>query len=67
MISQAWPTRTFDKADSDMPASTSSVLISAMLTTAPLESAAEEKGVTMSPTLALLDKMMPSNGARICV
>ena len=39
--------------------------MSAMVTTAPLESAADENGVTMSPTLALFDRITPSNGARI--
>ena len=38
-----------------------------MLTTAPLASSAEENGVTTSPTLAVLDKITPSNGARISV
>ncbi len=41
--------------------------MSAMLTTAPLESAADENGVTMSPTLAAFDTITPSNGARISV
>ncbi len=41
--------------------------MSAIVTTAPLESVADENGVTMSPTLALLDRMTPSNGARISV
>ena len=37
------------------------------MTTAPFESAADENGVTMSPTLALFDRITPSNGARITV
>ena len=41
--------------------------MSAMVTTAPLLSAAEEKGVMLSPTLALLVRITPSNGARITV
>ena len=41
--------------------------MSAIDTTAPLESAAFENGVTMSPTFALFDRMTPSNGARIIV
>ena len=67
VISHGWPTLTFDRLDSETSASTSSVLMSAMLTTAPFESAADENGVTMSPTLALFDRMMPSNGARMTV
>ena len=41
--------------------------MSAIVTTAPLESAADENGVTMSPTFALFDRITPSNGARISV
>ena len=41
--------------------------MSAIVTTAPFESAADENGVTMSPTLALFDRITPSNGARISV
>ena len=41
--------------------------MSAIVTTAPLESVALENGVTMSPTFALLDRITPSNGARISV
>ena len=41
--------------------------MSAMFTTAPLESVAEEKGVMMSPTFAFLVSTMPSNGARMSV
>ena len=41
--------------------------MSAIATTAPFESAADENGVTMSPTFALFDRMMPSNGARMSV
>ena len=37
------------------------------VTTAPLESAAEENGVMMSPTFAFLAASTPSNGARISV
>ncbi len=41
--------------------------MSAMVTTAPLLSAAEEKGVMLSPTLAFLVSTTPSKGARISV
>ena len=41
--------------------------MSAIVTTAPFESLADENGVTMSPTLALFDRITPSNGARISV
>ncbi len=66
-ISTGWSTRTFDRFDSDTSASTSRVAMSAMVTTAPLASSAEENGVTTSPTLALLVSTTPSNGARISV
>ena len=66
-ISAGWPTTILDRLDSATSASTSSVLMSAIDTTAPFESAAFENGVTRSPTLALLDRMTPSNGARITV
>ena len=41
--------------------------MSAIVTTAPFESAADENGVMMSPTFALFDRITPSNGARISV
>jgi len=41
--------------------------MSAIVTTAPLVSAALEKGVMLSPTLALFVSTTPSNGARISV
>ena len=66
-ISAGCPTWTFARLDSDTSASTSSVLMSAIVTTAPFESVALENGVTRSPTLALLDRMTPSNGARMIV
>src|SRR5487761_2096617 len=66
-ISARWPTLTFPRIDSETSASTSSVDMSAMVTTAPLESVALENGVNRSPTLALLDRMTPSKGARILV
>ena len=53
--------------DSDTSASTSSVSMSAMVTTAPLVSTRGENGVMMSPTLAFLVSTTPSNGARISV
>ena len=61
------PTFTLESDASETSASTSSVSMSAMLTTAPLESVAEENGVMMSPTLAFLVSTMPSKGARISV
>ena len=67
VTSAGMPTLILDKLASETSASTSSVLMSAMLTTAPLESVALENGVTMSPTFALLDRITPSNGARISV
>ena len=67
VISQGCPTLTLARLDSETSASTSSVAMSAMVTTAPFESAADENGVTMSPTLALFDTITPSNGARISV
>ncbi|MCY1241543.1 hypothetical protein D9M72_544510 [compost metagenome] len=48
-------------------ASTSSVSMSAMVTIAPLVSAAAEKGVMLSPTLACLTSTTPSKGARTTV
>ena len=41
--------------------------MSAIVTTAPVVPEADENGVTMSPTLALLVSTMPVNGARISV
>jgi hypothetical protein len=67
VISTGWPTAIFARLDSETSASTSSVLMSAIVTTAPFESIADENGVTMSPTFALFDRMTPSNGARITV
>ena len=66
-ISAGWPTLIFARLDSATSASTSSVLMSAIDTTAPFESVAFENGVTRSPTLALFDRMTPSNGARMIV
>ena len=66
-ISAGCPTFTFARLDSDTSASTSSVLMSAIDTTAPFESAALENGVTRSPTLAFFERMTPSNGARMIV
>ncbi len=67
VISAGMSTLTLPRLDSDTSASTSSVLMSAIVTTAPFESTALENGVTMSPTFALFDRMTPSNGARISV
>ena len=66
-LAGAGPRLIFDRLDSDTSASTSSVDRSAMFTTAPFESTADENGVTMSPTFALLVTTTPSNGARISV
>jgi hypothetical protein len=66
-ISAGCPTLTFDRLDSETSASTSSVSMSAIVTTAPFESVALENGVTRSPTFALFDRITPSNGARIIV
>ena len=66
-ISAGCPTLTFDRLDSDTSASTSSVPMSAIVTTAPFDSDADENGVIMSPTFALFDRITPSNGARISV
>ena len=52
---------------SDTSASTSSVSMSAIVTTAPVVPDAAENGVTMSPTFALLVNTIPVNGARISV
>ena len=53
--------------DSATSASTSSVSMSAIVTTAPLLSDADENGVMLSPTFACFASTMPSNGARITV
>ncbi len=66
-ISVGMPTFTLESDASETSASTSSVSMSAMLTTAPLESVADENGVMMSPTLAFLVSTMPSKGARMRV
>ena len=41
--------------------------MSAIITTAPFESTADENGVTISPTFAFFVSTTPSNGARITV
>jgi len=61
------PTTILPMDASETSASTSSVSMSAMFTTAPLLSAAEENGVMMSPTFAFLVSTMPSKGARMSV
>jgi len=66
-ISHGWPARIRPSEDSATSASTSSVSMSAIVTTAPLVSAACENGVMLSPTFALLVSTTPSNGARISV
>src|SRR5262245_49027777 len=66
-ISHGCPTFTFPSEDSATSASTSSVSMSAIVTTAPLVSAALENGVMLSPTLALFVSTTPSKGARISV
>ena len=66
-ISQGWPTRMLESDDSDTSASTSSVLMSAMVTTAPCAPAALDMGVMMSPTLAFLTSTTPSKGATMFV
>jgi len=67
VISTGMSTRTLATLLSETSASTSSVLMSAIVTTAPEVPAAAEKGVIMSPTLAFLTSTTPSNGARISV
>ena len=66
-ISQGWPAFTLARLASDTSASTSSVAMSAMVTTAACEPSADENGVITSPTLAFLVSTTPSNGARISV
>src|SRR6185503_11780312 len=66
-ISQGWPSFTLPSEDSATSASTSRVSMSAIVTTAPLVSAALENGVMLSPTLALFVSTTPSKGARISV
>ena len=64
-ISTGWPTEILAMLDSETSDSTSRVDMSAMVTTAPLESAADENGVMLSPMLAFLVRTTPSKGARI--
>ncbi len=66
-ISVGWPTLILPSEDSDTSASTSSVAMSAMVTTAPLVSIALENGVMLSPTFAFFVSTTPSNGARMSV
>ncbi len=66
-ISAGCPTAIFAIDDSETSASTSSVSMSAIVTTAPVVPDADENGVTMSPTFALFVSTMPVNGARISV
>jgi hypothetical protein len=56
-----------DRLDSDTSASTSSVDMSAMVTTAACDPVADENGVITSPTFAFFVSTTPSNGARISV
>ncbi|MNC99449.1 hypothetical protein D3C83_177480 [compost metagenome] len=53
--------------DSATSASTSSVFMSATVTTAPFAPAADENGVMLSPTSAFFVSTTASNGARITV
>ena len=66
-ISHGWPILILPSEASATSASTSSVAMSAIVTTAPFVSAACENGVMLSPTFAFFVSTMPSNGARISV
>ncbi len=66
-ISAGCPTLIFAIEDSETSASTSSVSMSAIVTTAPVVPDADENGVTISPTFALFVSTMPVNGALISV
>src|SRR5215470_11369343 len=66
-ISHGCPGLILPSEASATSASTSRVSMSAIVTTAPLVSAACENGVMLSPTFALFVSTTPSNGARIRV